>query len=59
MEPTSNFNILSFSILTGHNDLSCQSKLVEYKLYAYLFVAIHTVAAVKVKEDYNGIAEGY
>jgi len=24
-----------------------------------LFVAIHTIAAVKVKEDYNGIAEGY
>ena len=35
---TSNFNIMSFSILTGHNDLSCQSKFVEYKykLHAYV-----------------------
>ena len=52
--------ILSFNILTGHNDLNSQSKLVEYKykLHAYVFIAVHTIAAVKVKEDYDGIAEG-
>lgn len=27
---TSNFNILSFNILTGNNDLSCQSKLAGF-----------------------------
>jgi len=25
----------------------------------YEFVGVHTIAAVKVKEDYDGIAEGY
>ena len=40
---TSNFNVMLFGILTGHNDLSCQSKVVEYKyrLYAY-FICSYT-----------------
>jgi len=59
---TSNFNIMSFNILTRKKDLVSLLSVYEYikKLHAYVFVVVvHKIAAIKVKEDYDGIAEGY
>jgi len=40
--------------------VSCVSEWASKCTFIWIyFVAVHTIAAVKVKEDYNGIAESY
>ena len=45
---SSNFNIMSFNILTGHNDLSCKGEhlYILYIIFVHVCACMHACASV-------------